>query len=291
VQDSRTPAAPARSSREATGLRPRSRLGEGAVWLLLLGATSPVLSDLARHLAAEPWALYSLVFWALFLRELARRPAELRPRPWGYALLALALALQLVMLRAGWPRIARPAVGLAALGLALALGHPRPSLALTALLAVPAPSSLVEAWSPGLERAVAHGASWALGLIGVAADVTTVAGRALLIRTAEGNMRLEPSDGGLPLAALLGGLGWYAGARLGLPPTRLLAHGAAHALLAAPLQLAGAVAAIGACAGGAPRAARVLLTFGPALGALAVVWVLARRRRSTAAGPVETPLG
>lgn len=261
----------------------RSRLREGALWVLLLGATSPVLVDLVRHLTAEPWALYSLVFWVLFARELARRPEERRPQRSGYALLALAFALELAMLRAGWPRMARPAVALAAIGLARALGHPRPALALTALWAVPIPNAIVEFGSPDLERAIFAGVSATLRRAGVEAELAIGAARALAVRTAAGSLPLEPADGGLPLAALLGGLGWYAGARRGLSPVRLVASAAGHALLAAPLQVAGALAGVLVCAGGWPRAGRVLLSAGPALAGLASVAILALRRRPAAA--------
>lgn len=266
--------------------RSDSRLGEALLWLLLLVAFSPVVADLVRHVASEPWAAYALVFWVLVAREIARRPAGRRTREWGHGVLALGLALELLMLRAGWPRMGRPGLAMAVIGLSLALGHPRPAVAWTAWWAVPAPQGIVRAWSPELERSLFQIAAGAAHLLGLDVEVWDLGGpRAAAVSGPRGTLALQGVDGGVPLMALLSGLAWYAGARAGRRPLLIAASSAGWGVIALPIQLVGAAVAVVLCGLGAPGAARGLLTHGLWAFALGVFALVQRRERSASRVP------
>ena len=139
-----------------------TRVRELLLWGLLGLAASPILVDTARHLVTTPWAAYSLVFWALFAREVLRKPTTSYPRGAGWLLVAVGIGIELLMVQAGWARWGRLGVALAMLGMGLGLGHPRPAMTLLALWTVPLPSFIAQLASPGLERLLFKLAGFAL---------------------------------------------------------------------------------------------------------------------------------
>jgi len=241
------------------------------LWGLLGLAASPVLVDTVRHFAGTPWASYCLVFWALFVRELLRKPVDVYPRGVGWLLVAAGIGIELVMVQAGWPRMGRPGVALAMLGMALGLGHPRPVVALLALWAVPLPSFAANLASPGLERLLFSLAGFVLAPLGIALEVVLPHPDETLATVGSREMPVFGADGGLYLAALLAGLAFYTAVRAQLRPIPLLRRMIAWAALALPIQLAAVIAACAILAAGWPETARLGLSYSPwILTALAV---------------------
>ena len=65
-------------------------------WLALAAAFSPLLVELAMHLRAEAWARYVLWFVAITPFAIASLGGQAPPQRVGFALLLVALMLQLV---------------------------------------------------------------------------------------------------------------------------------------------------------------------------------------------------
>lgn len=242
--------------------------GDTWLWLALAVGLSPGLVDLGSHWAAEPWGRPFALVAVLALAAAVRDPRRAVPRPLGYALVALGLLAVLVAVGGGMARLGRPGIPVAILGLALALGRPVVPIALLAALVVPPPHALLDALAPGLETALAELAAAATRALGGTAalgkDGLELNGSLL---------RLEPADGGLPIAWVLAAVGWWSaiwrGGGAG-DALRGALRTAPWALVAQPLALAGAFALT---ANGAPGAARTLLDLAawPAL-ALALAW-------------------
>jgi hypothetical protein len=161
-----------------------------AIWLLLTVAFAPTALDLVRHCATHLWAFYSAVIFGLFAWEAVRADAEC-PRLFpGLSLVSAALLLEAVLVAEPWTRWARPALALGMMGVASTLGRPPRRYALLALWAIPVPTALMRPGLYLLERLIA---------------ATPLAA----------TQPLGPEATGLPLAALLSGLAWYAAAREG----------------------------------------------------------------------------
>jgi hypothetical protein len=223
---------PPHPSQGEVGGHRRHRALDGLLWLALGICFSPVLIDLARHLALEPWARYVLLFPPLLVRCALGQRAEAPSARTGGALLLIALALEVLAVGGGFVRLGRLGLPLAVIGLSRAFGLLPQRTALLALWWVPLPHALVSLLSPALETAWLHGIAWPLDLIG--ADIRV---EAALARAGAAELALSAPDGGLPLAALLSGLGWYTSARLGDGLWRCLRRSASWALLAFPLQV------------------------------------------------------
>jgi hypothetical protein len=225
-------------ARKASKRRLRQPL-EWNLWLALATCFSPVLVDLAWHLAAEPWALYVLVFPPLLARcALREQPGAPSVRT-GAALLAIGLVIELVAVGGGVVRLGRLGLPLAAIGLGRAFGLLSPRAALFSLWWVPVPQAVISLPSPALETAWLQVAAWPLNLLG--ADVAV---ENALARTGAGELALSAPAGGLPLAALLSGLGWYFSARLGAKLSRCARRAATWAVLAFPIQVAAVALAV-----------------------------------------------
>lgn len=267
------------------GSGPSSRTGRALLLFAALGfALSPILLDLARHLALEPWALYAaavppLLAWA------ARREGGARASPrLGGALVAAALVLEIVAVGGGIVRFGRPALPLAVLGLCRALGLASARTALLAAWMVPVPFVLVEAAGlplAGLWGELAHAAVAPAG----AELALRPTDHAFALEGAGGTLPLRPVDGGVVLAAGLSGLGWLAGlrARAGWLGCALAA--AFFALAALPLQLLAVGLAAAALAGGLGALAGWTLALAPwiagaALGGVGVTRAGAGERRA-----------
>jgi len=225
--------------------------------LLVVGwavAFSPVLADLVRHWAAEPWARYSLVFVPLLVWGLARSPAAARATADGWIWLGLAIALEILALAGDAVRTARPALALGAIGLARATGLAATRPLVLLLWVTPLPRVLAGIASPDLER------FWVQAVLPLAhAFGATLAleGSSVLAPTA--TLELRFVDGGLLLAALLSGLGWHSAMLAGARLPSAIARAIGWAALALPLQLIIVALALGLLAGGSPGAARAVL--------------------------------
>lgn len=206
-------------------------------WLLLAVAFSPVLIDLVLHWLERPWAAYSVLFLPLFGLELRRSPQHARRAGIGWALLCVSLTLELILVAGGLVRVARLALVLGAVGMALIEGRPRLRATLLLLWLVPVPNLLVSAASPWLVSTWAHAAAALLQGLGRSALVEVHANAAVALDAGHGALMLTPADGGLGVAALATGLAWYAGCRRGwaLGVTAVRAVGCAW--IAAPVQI------------------------------------------------------
>jgi hypothetical protein len=255
-------------SRHQAGARDAAAASRGValplgVKLALLGggallAFYPLTVDLARHLSAEPWARYALLFPGLFAWCALRTRGPVAASRSGALWIAAAVALQTLAIAGGVPRYGRPALPLALIGGARLLGLAPLRIALLPLLAIPIPTALVSVPSPALERI------W-LGLVAPWLDAgALISLRDPAVMATGGTLILIHADAGLPLAALLAGLAWYAGARLGWSPVTT----AAALLAALPTALAvqaGAVASAALAVGWSAdaEAVRTLLTHAP----------------------------
>jgi hypothetical protein len=262
----------AAAARAGPAIRPLAR--SLVLWLALGAALSPSLVDLARHWALEPWARYSALFVPLLVLAGWTDPRAGRPRADGYVLLGLGLVLSVATVGGGMPRLGRPGIVLAVLGLARVLGRPSPARALLAAFAIPVPYALSSALGPGLALLAAHATAAAAHAAGGAVELLR-SDEAVRLAGAHGSLTLGPADGGLPAIALLAGLGWYRAARRGAP----VAAAAWTALRWAPLGLAAQALLLAAAAGvflaGVPAGARGILDHG--LWAVAAVGLLATR--------------
>jgi hypothetical protein len=252
---------------------------ELVLWSALAIALSASWLDLARQWLAEPWARPAALFLPLLVFAGARDPRGSRSLRVGTLLVAAGLGLALVAFGGSLPRLGRPGIALALVGMALALGRPALVTALLAVWMIPPPAALLRALAPGLEQGMAWVAVEAARALGVPGSLerssVVLAGAAL---------DLEPADGGLPLAFYLAGIGWWGAARA----RRGLLRAAVSALRLVPLgfaaQALGLGVAFGLLASAGAAAARAVLD-GWAWPVLALALVRARPRPSAAPVP------
>lgn len=225
---------------------------------------SPGAIQLTSQWAAAPWTRYSVLFPGLAAWAMWRERAGARPSRTGLGMIAVAIVLQVVALRAGLEGTARAALVLGAIGLVRALGLGTLQSATLLAFAAPLPASISALASPALER-LWLGVAAALPGAGLSIDGSHALAQA-------GTLTLIHPDGGLPLSAMLAGLAWYGIVRQGIGRGRLRRVMGAAAV-ALPVQGLAVVSACGVLAAGAPQLARTALTYAPALllAALAVV--------------------
>lgn len=252
---------------------------------MLLAAFSPVVVDLLSHLAAEPWAVYPVAFWLLFAREYGRAaPGAPRPRT-AWILLAAGLVLELLMLRAGWPRMARPGLVAAAFGVTCLVGHPAPLRASLLLWCIPVPYFVLAIGHPTTLRVLGAPAAALVSALGLDVALETQRGNEVFARFAESSLALGPPDAGLALAAVLAGFGWAAA----LVREASVAAAARQALVAGvvaiPVQVAVLAVGLGLGAAVAPERGRLVLDATvpvATLVGLAFVWRAGRAEREPA---------
>jgi len=255
------------------------RPGAATFWIALAAALSPVLVDLARHWSSTPWSRYSLVFPILFVARIRSEPSRPSPARDGWAWIAAALALELVAVAGGVTKLGRAALPLAVWGGCRLYGLTGPATVVLVAFAVPVPHGLNELASPALETGLAHGAARVARLLGAAPQVLDppqlVVGREALA--------LTPADGGLPVVALLAGLGWHAGLVLREGAVACARRALSWAALGIPLQAVALTGAVALTAVSGASAARALLTHAVwpavAIAGLARARALARARR------------
>jgi len=188
----------------------RANAREPLLWGALAVALSPALLDLLQHWTGEPWARPFLLVAALGLLAAWRDERHTPPRPLGYLLVAAGVALVLIAAGGGMTRLGRPGLPLAIVGMALVVGRPVLPIALLSCWAVPPPKALLAALPPGLETAL----GWAAIGVTRAFEGTASFGKEGLVLDGA-TLRLDAPDGGVPLALMLAGLGWWSRARLG----------------------------------------------------------------------------
>jgi hypothetical protein len=213
------------------------------LWLALLAAFSPVLVDLVRHLASEPWTRYALVFAPLLAVCVATSGDRSKPSADGYLWLAVGVGAELFALVGNMARFGRPAFSLGVIGLCRASGVASTRVAALALWLTPVPYLIVLRFSPELETALLHVVGSAARVLG--AELSIEGSHVL---APSGVLELYPSDGGLPLAALLSGLGWYASLRTGASPWASLRRAMVWGATALPIQTLAILVAVGALA-------------------------------------------
>ena len=249
-------------------------------WPALLVAFSPVVLELFRHLGAEPWARYVLIFAPLLTIAIVTSRDRVQPSSRGYVLLALAIVFEFFALRGNLARFARPTFALGTIGLCQVHGLAPIRTAALALWLTPVPSFVMSGL--GLQTA----------LLGVAIPLARLFGAELSLEEStviapSGALEVMPSDGGLPLAALFSGLAWYASVRAGasLPATAVRA--VSWSAIAVPLQT---VVMLGALATGSPGAARSILDHVGVVAAMAgFAWIELRLRRPPGQAPSPDP--
>jgi len=181
---------------------------ERVLWGALAIALSASWFDLARHWWEEPWARPAALFLPLVVAAAARDRGRQEARWDGALLVAVGLGWSLVAMGGGLPRLGRPGVPLAMIGLARALGRPSLAVSLLALWVIPPPFALAKALLPGLEQ----------GLAWIAVQLAEARGLPGLltprfVEIAGATLPLGPADGGLPLAVYLAGVGWWSAVR------------------------------------------------------------------------------
>lgn len=241
------------------------------VWSAFVIAFSPLLLDLFRHVLAHPWAGYGLLFVVLLVARAYREPSRGLSHRDGYVLLAAALVLQAVAVGGGFARWGRLAIPLGVMGLARLLGRPSPRVAALAFWAVPLPNFIAAVGSPLLER------SWLEGAATLLAPFVTIVVEGTKATAPGGVLMLDAVSGGLPLLALLSGLGWVSA----LDPWRgagsALRTAVLWSLAALPLQALCVLAALVLTVAGAPRAAQAWLSWGIFLASAAAGLAIALR--------------
>ena len=164
------------------------------------------------------------------------------------------------------------------LGVATFTGQLARRTALLTVAAVPLPSFVINLGTPAVESALAAFAGHVLDAVGLGLEVAGP-----LLRSDGHRLELLQHDAGLPLAVVLGALGWYAALRRDRPPAQGLGHVGLGVLAAALLQPVSVVAAALLLRAGAPAAARVWLSYA-AWGLLLIAGLLWVERRARGRG-------
>ena len=241
------------------------------LWSTLALAFSPLLVDLSAHLRARPWANYGLLFVVLLVVLARRESSRAAPQRDGYLLLAAALVLQAVAVGGGFVRWGRLAIPLGVMGLGRLLGRPSPRVAALAFWAIPLPNFIVDAGSPLLERL------WLEGAATLLAPLATIVVEGTKATAPHGVLALDAVSGGLPLAALLSGLGWVSALGAWRGVGGALRTAALWGLAALPLQALCVLVALALSVAGAPRAAQAWLSWGIFLASAAAGLAIALR--------------
>ncbi len=192
------------------------RLDSRLLWPALGFAFTPTLVELGSHMLRHPAARAVWIFPVLALL-LARREDATASR-WGWACIVPGAVWQLMALAADAPRLARPALVLAAIGLCRITGACRWATAALLVFAIPLPHVVAERASPALERA------WADLAVAVVTRVGGSIERVGEQLSAGGSgFALQAADGGLALVWLGLGLAYCADLVRNEPAGRWLA--------------------------------------------------------------------
>lgn len=260
------------------------------LWIAVAAALSPSLVDLGAHVATNPWVRGTAVFPLLFAWCAFTDPAPSRPARDGLLLLLLGVAAVFISVGGGMPRVGRPGITLAVIGVARMTGRPSLPVALLAIWLVPFPTQFVEALAPGLEGLVARVAAALGNVAGIPAEADARRVTALWFVTPSGPLHLFPGDGGLALAWTFAGLGWFAALLRRLQIAACARTALRWWITALPLQIAALAIACGAALLGALAAARTWLDAFPLLATLlGVAWAVHSRTSQRAALSGQAP--
>ena len=252
------------------------RLGlDVALGLALLVGFSITLQNLALHWLLHPWSRYSLAYTPLVAWAIYREgPGDRAFVRLGMAVVGLGLIVQLVAAKGDVVVAARPILGTTAAAFFLMRGIASPRCATLALWIVPIPQFFVTALG---------GAAVANFLFGIGAGLFAPFGvdviiEPKLISAGLVQLPIESIHGGYVSVVHMLGLGWFYTMRRGLGLADSARTMALFALCAAPIQLAGVLAAALALAVGSPGTAKMLLELATwLLPLVAVVWLTERR--------------
>lgn len=254
------------------------------LWVALAVALSPALLDWVLQVGTSPWARGAAVFPVLLLWSAYHDETPVRPFGDGFAWLAVGLVMTLIGVGGGMPRVGRPGIALAVIGLARAIGFPSTPRALLAAFAIPIPSQLLAVLAPGLEGAVASLVARAAGLAGVGAHVDATRMSAMRFVAPQGFLELFPGDGGLPLAWSFAGIGWFAAVQRGAAVPAALRAASGPVLVAFAVQAFVLAVACAATLFGGAAFARMLLDQCVLGGTLLALGVAIRALHGTSAG-------
>jgi hypothetical protein len=252
-------AADARSDETAS-----SRWLNTFVWTAFFFAFSPLLSDLVDHVRAHPWAAWSLVFGILLVLLARRDSSHAPPHRDGYALLGMALLLEGLAIGGGPVRWGRPAIPLGVFGVARILGRPSFRVAALACWALPLPTFIASVASPQLEYI------WLRAAAATLSSFAPISVHQASASWPDGVLRVAASDGGLPLAVFLSGVGWIYALPTWRGFGRALVTAAIWGLAGLPAQALAVLIALALAIAYQPEAAQVWLSWGVFLGCMVV---------------------
>jgi len=189
---------------------PRGSGTAWTLWIALAVATSPVLLDLADHVAAHSWAWYVVVFPPLFALSITRVEVT-RPRPvLAIACLFVGLAVELVAIASGQLRSGRIAVLLCVLGMLWLEGRMRWRPTVLLVLCIPIPSFVLERLGESLLFLVAQPLAGTIRWTG-----SPALARAGHIDLPGESLLLVGSDLGWQTGLLAFGITWFVGLAAG----------------------------------------------------------------------------
>jgi hypothetical protein len=247
--------------------------GHSVLWIALAAALSPVLVDTATHVATNEWARGTAVFPFLLAYCAWTDMAPSHPSRDGLVLLVIGVAVSFIGVGGGMPRVGRPGLVFAVLGLARMTGRPSLGCALLALWLIPLPTQLIEALAPGLDAVVASAVAQIASATGIAAHVEPGHVDTLVLVGPAGRLDLLPGDAGLPLAWTFAGLGWFKAVRLGRSSSAAARFAGRWMLMAIPLQVVALAAACAMTLLGRPALGRAVLDHFPLVAVLlGLVW-------------------
>jgi hypothetical protein len=283
------PTAPDTGERQhVTDSERKSTALELGLWVALLAAFSPTLTNLGSHWWEQAWPRYSLIFipllvWCVRCEQASEEP----PRAWrrfGVSLLALSLLMQLVATSGAMPALGRPALALAIIGLLLFRGLTSARCALLALWIIPMPN-LVSTRLAGVAcaNALYRAVGSLLSPLGLDLEIESE-----WIRSGTNELQIAPETGGLLMLSLILGLAWYRMLRTGNGVGSMIRDLVPMLLAGAAVQLAAVAAASITLVSGRADTAQAILDLAWLIPAVAVVaWTETGRR--PAAGSSSLP--
>lgn len=182
------------------------------VWFVLFLISGPILLDYAKHVAANSWAWYALVFVPITPLAILMTPTQ-RPRVIAAVLLVtLGAAVETVAMASATLRLGRLGFVLAATGILLLQGRGSARTAVLLVLCVPLPHWILESMGdrllPQLAQILATFSQW---------SGTPALALGAQIESAAGIFKLEATDIGWTSAILAFGLTWFVCLRSKIP--------------------------------------------------------------------------
>lgn len=179
------------------------------LWVGLLGAFFPVLSDLWSHFLSQPWSRVCVVFPGLIWLASQNAPGRIRPAAWGWALVAVGVLIELVATGGSVVRLGRLGLPIAALGLCVAGGWIPARVGPLFAFIVPFPAAMVNPLGLVVRDVFVELATMLIGGLGMSLELETA--RKMIIASApNGRFIFTAVEGGVQTAVWCAGLGWFA---------------------------------------------------------------------------------